>query len=1134
MAEILEPVVVSIAGNTTEFIASLVEAQRQAEEFAKKTDSIGGTGGLGNLGAGAAADTEKIVKNAEQEGSRAGIGFGSHMMSGLEKSLSMLGSFGLPLGPLQEGLRKTSDAAHGTAKEATGLFDTLAGYGKVAAIGLGATFAAAAGEGIHLSISLQNESATLAANANISVAQATKISNAFLDTAGTAEYSAQEMTTAFAGVAGQLAATKGSALTTAQSVHFMRQSMELATATGTSLNTATKTMADTLQAFQLNASQAGHVADILTVSSHMTGQSIGGVEKSLTRVRSSLGSVSPPIGQLASLLVDMTKHGESGRKAMATLQTTFTSFLKPAQQVAKAQDQLKVGLQDLPPHLRALAAEYEKGNVQASVISKATKGLTIGQAALWGQFKKGADAVRLSNSSLQMMGVQALDSHGKLKPLENIIGQLHNRIKGLGPAQAAATLSAMGFGSGAAKMVPVIEAGVKAYKDTVTQVTHVGSAHEAAAKRSQSLQVQFMIMKAAVEDLLTKLGQALMPVIHAVVGAFAKVIGVVVRCKPLLIGLAVVVGGILTATIGAFAIRGLGKLIAMLSEAGGSVMKFGRKIHDLVPPISAAKRAEEEHAAVARETSQKMQNYAKALTNSVEYNTEQQTRELESLAEASGNTERVWQSSMAGIAEAYGAATDEVAAGTSAMEGSMDSVMATAEADGPATGLALDSMLGPIGLLIPIIMLVATHWKEIWGVIKKVAVTVWHVLDGVWEGIKHAVITAFEFIKHHLKIIIEAIVAIILGPIGILVILLVTHWKQVKKDAIEAWNWLLNFFKEIPGKIIGFFSSALKWLEKAGKWILQGLWTGLKIEWRIVEFFWVQLPLKILGYLASAGQWLYHTGLDIIKGLWHGIVTAAKDVWNFYTSINSKILGFFVNAGKWLINVGIDIIKGLANGIGKGAKFVWDGVKNIGGGILHTFTSFFHISSPSRLMSVHGLYLMQGLANGIEENLNEVQGSLYRVTHLFTAFQNSLLSLFGTASTWLTKAGHDITYGLVNGLTSGMAAVMQAMLHLRAMMSSNASTLAQSFTASLQTSLQTSLSSMSLNVATPAAVPAGGGSSTVLYVTSPISIDGRTVAQVVTKYQLKDARGTGSVYGRYAGGNQTGLSTGTNVNGISR
>jgi phage-related protein len=62
----------------------------------------------------------------------------------------------------------------------------------------------------------------------------------------------------------------------------------------------------------------------------------------------------------------------------------------------------------------------------------------------------------------------------------------------------------------------------------------------------------------------------------------------------------------------------------------------------------------------------------------------------------------------------------------------------------------------------------------------------------------------------------------------------------------------------------------------------------------------------------------------------------------------------------------------------------------------------------------------------------------------------------------------------------------------------------------------------------------GLNGTTVLHVTSPINIDGRTFASIMTQYQLKGARATGNIAGQWSGGTQNQTATRINVNAVAR
>jgi tape measure domain-containing protein len=112
--------------------------------------------------------------------------------------------------------------------------------------------------------------------------------------------------------------------------------------------------------------------------------------------------------------------------------------------------------------------------------------------------------------------------------------------------------------------------------------------------------------------------------------------------------------------------------------------------------------------------------------------------------------------------------------------------------------------------------------------------------------------------------------------------------------------------------------------------------------------------------------------IDIISGLiqffsalfvgdWEGAFNAVKGI---VTDIMGNIKSTFENLD--LLQIGKDIINGLIDGISSMAGAVWDQVKSIGKGIKDSFTGFFDINSPSRVMRDDvGKWLPLGIADGM-------------------------------------------------------------------------------------------------------------------------------------------------------------------------
>jgi len=474
------------------------------------TDAAAADAGLalGGIG-GKAKDAEKAVEDAGKDG---GAALGSGIREGTNVAGNAIGNLSGSFGSLVKSFGTTasniSSKLGGVSNDATGAAATL----QRVAGGITAVFAAAfvvtAAAGIDLAMKMQSATAAISSAEGISTSAAKAIGNAMLNTAGQVEYSAQEQATAFAGVAGQLEATQGHALTTAQSMQFMHAAMDLATGTGNDLVGTTSNLAKVMQAYAIPTSGAAKASDNLYSASQATGVSVGTLAQALARMHTQMGAATPPLSQASALLIDLAEHGETGRGAMSALGSAFNGIVSPSAAVTKAQ---------------------------------------------------------------QAMGVSFVNAHGQLLPMRDIIGELAPKLDGMGNAQATATLKSLGFGSASSKLVETIKGGLPAYDKASAAANKVGAAHLAAAKQAETLHGEMKTLKATFDDLATRLGQVLIPVIQKLGAAFAKLIGFFMDHKPVLDALGVTIGIVLVAAIG--------NLVASLAKgAAESVINFGKMV----------------------------------------------------------------------------------------------------------------------------------------------------------------------------------------------------------------------------------------------------------------------------------------------------------------------------------------------------------------------------------------------------------------------------------------------------------------------------------------------------------------------------------------------------------------------------
>ena len=285
-------------------------------------------------------------------------------------------------------------------------------------------------------------------------------------------------------------------------------------------------------------------------------------------------------------------------------------------------------------------------------------------------------------------------------------------------------------------------------------------------------------MRAEVGNLEVKIGQKLVPVLEHLVNAVSKSVTWLEKHKGVAIALAGVIGSVLGAAIAVF--------------VGQKVVKFVDGTKKMVTGLG---------------------DMAKS----------------------------IWQTAAKWIGgnTAMAASTETTAAET---ELSYTAMSTSAEEAAVATDAAIGSTgigLILIGLGIGITYL-ATHWHQVWGGIKRVAVGAWHLLD-------HAI---------H-----SGIAKVILTPIAPL-LMLATHWKTVfngiKTVAVDAWHFIDgNLIQPLSDFFGGTFKSLCDGISSAwdGLWnglskVVQGAWDGLK---PIINVFIAGINAVIKGYDHSLG-----------------------------------------------------------------------------------------------------------------------------------------------------------------------------------------------------------------------------------------------------------------------------------------
>ena len=209
-------------------------------------------------------------------------------------------------------------------------------------------------------------------------------------------------------------------------------------------------------------------------------------------------------------LVDiMQAYGVSTQSAGALSDVLF----KASEASGLGVDQLTAALTRMHTQLGANAPDI--ATTSALIVDLTQHGI-VGRGAIQAvtqAFNAMAAPNATTKAAMDAAGISFSDASGKLLPMGKILDELQPKIQGMSPAMATAELKSLGFGSASSKLVGVIQSGGPKFDEMRRKILAHGSASDAAEKANSGFKGSMEKALASVKDMGITLGQLFLPVL---------------------------------------------------------------------------------------------------------------------------------------------------------------------------------------------------------------------------------------------------------------------------------------------------------------------------------------------------------------------------------------------------------------------------------------------------------------------------------------------------------------------------------------------------------------------------------------------------------------------------------------------
>ncbi|EGP5484891.1 TPA: phage tail tape measure protein [Enterococcus faecium] len=723
--------------------------------------------------------------------------------------------------------------------------------------------------------------------------------------------------------------------------------LDLAAVSGGDVALASENTATALRGFGLEASEAGHVADVFARAAADTNAEVGDMGEALKYVAPVANSMGISLEETAAAIGIMSDAGIKGSQAGTTLRGALSRLARPTKAMQDTMDNLGVSFYDADGKMKPLKTQVE-------LLKKAFEGLTPEQqqnalVTLYGQE---------SLSGMMALIDKGPDSLGKLtKSLKDSDGAADDMARTMQDNMNSSIEQMFGaFESAAIVIQKILAPSIKKVADAISGLVE-----------------KFVSAPESTQRLVVA------------IGAIAIAIG------PVLYALGMLVKAFQTMKVG----------LGVLGNGISLFKKLGSAIGFLTSPVGLV------IAAVALlvvgfiylwNTSEDFRNFWIGLWEGIKSAVSSAVEWIQNAWKSTGEWfNNLWKSIKEGadnvwttIQEAPGKAADWIKNKWTETKEFFSSIWDGIKEAASSAWEGIVNILAPYVIAIKnVFQPMIDFFTNLWSQIGSIAGSAWEIIKtavmgpilllidlitGNFNQLKEDASMLWTTLTTNIQNIITTFVDIVVGYYTALKDTVINIWNVLTSTIKDVWNYFTTWIKETTNNIVNSIKQGWNNLKQGTIDLFNNMIQGAKDLWNSFKAWFINLVIGTKDNIIQGWENLKQGTIDTFNNL----VSSAQEVWdnlvNAVSDTVDRVTGWFDNLKNIdLLAAGKAIMDSFLEGLQNAWKSVQDFVGGIGDWIREHKGP---IQYDRKLLIPAGQAIMNGLHKGLMGGFNDVQNTV--------------------------------------------------------------------------------------------------------------------------------------------------------------